>query len=69
MQSAVLRPEGGGDDEMGGAGGGAGGNADEFGVDPNLDPELAMVRRPCFSLVSSRLDGFVSAARCRQSRR
>lgn len=41
-QSAILRPEG-ADDEMGGAGGGGGGAADEFGVDPNLDPELAMV--------------------------
>ncbi|GAA5848842.1 hypothetical protein JCM9279_002961 [Rhodotorula babjevae] len=45
MQSAILRPEGGGDDDMGGAGGGSGGNADEFGVDPNLDPELAMALR------------------------
>ncbi|TNY19937.1 hypothetical protein DMC30DRAFT_378202 [Rhodotorula diobovata] len=47
QQSAILRREGGGgDDEMGGAaGGGGGGNADEFGVDPNLDPELAMALR------------------------
>lgn len=29
---------------MGGVGGSGGGEADEFGVDPNLDPELAMVR-------------------------
>ncbi|GAA5936065.1 hypothetical protein JCM3775_003570 [Rhodotorula graminis] len=45
MQSAILRPEGAGDDDMGGAGGGGGANADEFGVDPNLDPELAMALR------------------------
>ena len=30
----------------GGAGGGAGGSQFEFGVDPSLDPELAMVRPP-----------------------
>ncbi|BGO90580.1 hypothetical protein NBRC10512_005300 [Rhodotorula toruloides] len=40
-QSAILRPEG-ADEEMGGGGGGGG---DEFGVDPNLDPELAMALR------------------------
>ncbi|GAA6014636.1 hypothetical protein JCM10207_006885 [Rhodosporidiobolus poonsookiae] len=40
QQSAILRPEGA---EEGGAGGG--GEADEFGVDPNLDPELAMALR------------------------
>ncbi|GAA5985425.1 hypothetical protein JCM11641_000153 [Rhodosporidiobolus odoratus] len=43
MQSAILRPEGAGDEEMGGAGGGGGG--DDFGLDPNLDPELAMALR------------------------
>ncbi|GAA5937257.1 proteasome regulatory particle base subunit RPN10 [Sporobolomyces koalae] len=50
MQSAIAR---GNDDEddmsgiSGGVGGsaGAGGQADEFGVDPNLDPELAMALR------------------------
>ncbi|GAA6062215.1 hypothetical protein JCM10212_006450 [Sporobolomyces blumeae] len=50
MQSPIARGEGFGQDE-GGAGGGAagqggpGGEADEFGVDPNLDPELAMALR------------------------
>lgn len=48
MQSPIARGEsfgGDGDDASGsGAGGGGGGaQADEFGVDPNLDPELAMV--------------------------
>ncbi|GEM08546.1 26S proteasome regulatory subunit N10 [Rhodotorula toruloides] len=42
-QSAILRPAG-ADEEMGGAGGGEGA-ADQFGVDPNLDPELAMALR------------------------
>ena len=32
--------------ETGGAGGGAAAGGFEFGVDPSLDPELAMVRRP-----------------------
>ncbi|GAA6001292.1 proteasome regulatory particle base subunit RPN10 [Rhodotorula paludigena] len=44
-QSPILRPEGGDDDMGGGGAGGAGGAADEFGVDPNLDPELAMALR------------------------
>lgn len=38
--SAILRGEGAGDAEMGDMGGAGG---DEYGVDPNLDPELAMV--------------------------
>lgn len=38
--SAILRGEGAGDDDAMGGGGGGG---DEYGVDPNLDPELAMV--------------------------
>ncbi|GAA5821085.1 hypothetical protein JCM3770_000084 [Rhodotorula araucariae] len=42
QQSAILRPEGAEEGVDGGAGGG---NADEFGVDPNLDPELAMALR------------------------
>lgn len=36
---------GGDDDDVPGAAGGSGGNDFEFGVDPSLDPELAMVRR------------------------
>lgn len=43
MQSPIARGEASGDDESGSGGGGGGGQADEFGVDPNLDPELAMV--------------------------
>ena len=44
--SPILRnAEAGGDMEMGGGGGGGGGESGEFGVDPNLDPELAMVSR------------------------
>ncbi|GAA5861079.1 hypothetical protein JCM3774_002185 [Rhodotorula dairenensis] len=45
--SPILRSaEAGGDMEMGGGGGGGGGgDSDEFGVDPNLDPELAMALR------------------------
>lgn len=39
--SAILRGDSGGDDDGMGGGGGGG---DEYGVDPNLDPELAMVR-------------------------
>ncbi|GAA5963233.1 hypothetical protein JCM3765_005767 [Sporobolomyces pararoseus] len=49
MQSAIVRGEGNDDGDMGGSGGaggaGGGGDADEFGVDPNLDPELAMALR------------------------
>lgn len=42
--SPILRADGGDDDGgMGGGGGGDGG--DGYGVDPNLDPELALVRR------------------------
>lgn len=47
MQSPIVRGDSSGSDDEGGAGGsggGGGGDADEFGVDPNLDPELAMVR-------------------------
>ena len=61
MQSAIVRGEGNDDAEMGsgsggaGAGGGGGGDADEFGVDPNLDPELAMVS---FSFLTSSCRGF-----------
>lgn len=36
-----------------GAGTGGGGGGFEFGVDPSLDPELAMVRHPITSLHSS----------------
>ncbi|KWU47436.1 hypothetical protein RHOSPDRAFT_30861 [Rhodotorula sp. JG-1b] len=44
--SPILRnAEAGGDMEMGGGGGGGGGESGEFGVDPNLDPELAMALR------------------------
>ncbi|GAA5893056.1 proteasome regulatory particle base subunit RPN10 [Sporobolomyces salmoneus] len=50
MQSPIVRGEGGDEDagnggSGGGAGAGGGGEADEFGVDPNLDPELAMALR------------------------
>ncbi|GAA5832043.1 hypothetical protein JCM3766R1_003697 [Sporobolomyces carnicolor] len=48
MQSAIVRGEGNDDADvgMGGASGSGGGaEADEFGVDPNLDPELAMALR------------------------
>lgn len=41
MNSAILRGDAGEDDGMGGGGGG-----DEYGVDPNLDPELALVSLP-----------------------
>lgn len=40
MNSAILRGDAGEDDGMGGGGGG-----DEYGVDPNLDPELALALR------------------------
>ncbi|GAA5838480.1 hypothetical protein JCM5353_004030 [Sporobolomyces roseus] len=45
IQSPIARGEASGDDESGSGGGGGGGQADEFGVDPNLDPELAMALR------------------------
>ncbi|GAA5882112.1 hypothetical protein JCM16303_005610 [Sporobolomyces ruberrimus] len=49
MQSPIVRGDSSGSDDEGGAGGsgggGGGGDADEFGVDPNLDPELAMALR------------------------
>lgn len=35
-----MRGEGGNDNE---GGGGGGGGAGDYGVDPNMDPELAMV--------------------------
>lgn len=46
LSSPVLQEEGG---DAGGAGpSGAGGSSQfEFGVDPSMDPELAMVRTPC----------------------
>lgn len=40
--SAILRGEDG--DAGAGEGGAGGAGGDEYGVDPNLDPELAMVR-------------------------
>jgi 26S proteasome regulatory subunit N10 len=40
-----VAPRGGGDTEMGGAGGGETGAGFEFGVDPNLEPELALALR------------------------
>ena len=56
--SSVLAGEGGaysggmggdgGGEGSGGGGGGGGGNF-EFGVDPDMDPELAAVSRPTFS--------------------
>lgn len=46
ISSPILRPEGGDDDMMGGSGGGGGSGGDDgLGVDPNLDPELAMALR------------------------
>lgn len=39
--SAILR---GNDDDDENGGGGGGGERDEYGIDPNVDPELAMVR-------------------------
>ena len=48
VASPILAGEGGGGGEGGGAAngdGGAGGESFEFGVDPNLDPELALVLR------------------------
>jgi len=54
MQSPIARGESSGDDESGSGGGGGGGQADEFGVDPNLDPELAMVRTPFSSSCRTR---------------
>lgn len=41
--SPILRGDS-GDDDSGMGGGGGGGGGDDYGVDPNLDPELAMVR-------------------------
>lgn len=49
--SAILRGEGAGDDDAMGGGGGGG---DEYGVDPNLDPELAMVRLAGLNLGSDK---------------
>jgi hypothetical protein len=45
-----------------GPSGSAGTNNFEFGVDPSLDPELAMVRLLCFRLVDSDLIMFVGIA-------
>lgn len=62
-QSPILRGEGEGGGSGGGGGGGAGGGEDEeFGVDPNLDPELAMVRfqlLPPVSPSSAFVDGLI----------
>lgn len=42
LSSPVLQEEG-GDSGAGPSGSGGGGNSFEFGVDPSMDPELAMV--------------------------
>ncbi|GAA5870528.1 hypothetical protein JCM8547_002041 [Rhodosporidiobolus lusitaniae] len=58
-QSAILRGEG---QEESGSGGGGGGDADEFGVDPNLDPELAMALRMSYEEERARLAAQQSAS-------
>jgi hypothetical protein len=50
ISSPIISEEGGAGAAFAAAGGGAGGAASEFGfVDPNLDPELAMVCHQYFS--------------------
>lgn len=49
LTSPVLQEEG-GDSGAGPSGSGGGGNQFEFGVDPSMDPELAMVSAGIFSI-------------------
>ena len=52
LTSPVLQEEG-GDSGAGPSGSGGGGNQFEFGVDPSMDPELAMVSVECGFFVSN----------------
>lgn len=47
ISSAIISEDGGAGAAFAAAGGGAGGGASEFGFDPNMDPELAMVCLCC----------------------
>ncbi len=57
LSSPVLQEEG-GDSGAGPSGSGGGGNSFEFGVDPSMDPELAMVS---IELTSHSISGSVLA--------